>query len=118
MIISAPHVYRIRRADVTVSDLTSSVEIAPREWGRETFTLTFDVEPSASEQESITTRLTTENPNEETLFARAKQAVITNNEFLAKPSPSNAEVVAQVKFLTRCVSMLIRLVLRWLDAAD
>lgn len=49
---------------------------------------------------------------------RARQALDANKTFLAKTSPTNAEVVAQVKLLTVECSALIRLVIRALDATD
>jgi hypothetical protein len=47
--------------------------------------------------------------------ARAIQALQTNADFLANGSPTNAEVLAQVRVLTQEVSALIRLVLHRFD---
>lgn len=45
------------------------------------------------------------------LHARARQAIVDNQAFLALASPTNAQTLAQVKRLTRECSALIRLLL-------
>ncbi len=55
---------------------------------------------------------------EQSLRSKAAAALTANNAFLAKPSPTNAEVVAQVKLLTRENNALIRLALSQLDTDD
>lgn len=68
--------------------------------------------------ETSTATVPTEVANADTLRERAKQALDANKTFLAKTSPTNAEVVAQVKLLTRECSALIRLAIGTLDATD
>ncbi len=58
---------------------------------------------------------TPEQVREVQLRSRAATALNTNRAFLALGSPSNAQVLAQVKALTRQVSALIRLELQALD---
>jgi hypothetical protein len=49
--------------------------------------------------------------NRDTLYERAGQALITNAEYLAIPSPTQAQALQQVRQLTRQVSATIRLLL-------
>lgn len=57
----------------------------------------------------------TRSVNEATIQSRAKAALTANGAFLALTSPTNAQVLAQTKILTRECSALIRLALRLLD---
>lgn len=59
-----------------------------------------------------------EQSNETSIRDKATQALQVNRDFLALTSPSNAQVVAQVKALTRQNNALIRLALGRFDAAD
>ena len=52
--------------------------------------------------------------NEATIQGKAKAALTANDTFLALTSPTNAQVLAQTKILTRECSALIRLALRLL----
>ena len=56
--------------------------------------------------------------NRATLTDRAATALQGNRDFLALASPSNAEVFAQVRLLTRENTALIRLVLNLLDGVE
>lgn len=56
--------------------------------------------------------------NEATIRSQAGQALATNGAFLAFNNPTNAQVVAQVKALTRQNNGLIRLALRRFDATN
>lgn len=49
--------------------------------------------------------------NSDSLKSKARSAVTNNNTFLAIASPTNAQVVAQVKALTRQNNALIKLIL-------
>lgn len=49
------------------------------------------------------------------LESRAQSALVANTSFLAITSPTNAQVLAQVKILTRECSALIKLLLRELS---
>lgn len=56
--------------------------------------------------------------NESTIRQRADSALATNTTFLGIASPTNAQIAAQVKALTRQNNGLIRLALRRFDSAD
>lgn len=56
--------------------------------------------------------------NEATLRSRATDALATNRTFLALTSPTNAQVSAQVKALTKQNQGLIRLLLQRFDGTD
>lgn len=56
--------------------------------------------------------------NAVTLQQRAAAALDANAAFLALGSPTNAQVVGQVRLLTRECTALVRLLLRQLDTTD
>ncbi len=56
--------------------------------------------------------------NRATLTDRAATALQANRDFLALTTPSNAQVLAQVKALTQQNTALIRLLLNLLDGTD
>ena len=56
--------------------------------------------------------------NRGTITGRASQALADNRAFLAKATFSNAEVLAQVKDLSRQNNAIIRLLLNTLDGTD
>lgn len=56
--------------------------------------------------------------NKKTLEERAIKALESNKTFLALTSPTNAQVLAQVKALTRQVNGVMRLSLNKLDKVD
>ena len=58
----------------------------------------------------------TTEANRATIQAQAAIALDTNRTFVALASPSNAQVVAQVKALARQNNGIIRLLLNQLDA--
>lgn len=58
-----------------------------------------------------------EHPREK-LERLAKTALASNAAFLADASVTNAELLAQVKALTRQVNNLIRLAVKQFDGAD
>ena len=60
----------------------------------------------------------TASANGATLRTRAANAIATNNAFLAQTTWTNADVLAQVKLLTRECNALIRLVVNQLDSTD
>lgn len=64
------------------------------------------------------TAAATSDANRATIEAQAATAIQANKTFLALASPSNAQIAAQVKALTRQNNGVIRLVLGQLDAAD
>lgn len=59
-----------------------------------------------------------EGGNRATIEQQAATALANNRTFLAIASPTNAQVVAQAKALTRQNNALIRLILGKLDATD
>lgn len=63
-------------------------------------------------------RIAREQNNEATIRDRADTALATNAAFLNRANPTNAQVVEQVKALTRQNNGLIRLALRRFDATD
>lgn len=56
--------------------------------------------------------------NKRTLVDRAAAALASNAAFLAIVTPTNAQVVAQVRLLTRECTALIRLAVNQLDTTD
>lgn len=54
--------------------------------------------------------------NQATITQRAQAALATNTTYLAIPTPSNAQIAAQVQALTKECSALIRLLLGLLDS--
>lgn len=56
--------------------------------------------------------------NRSAIESAAKSAHVSNKTFLALDSPTNAQLAAQVKALTRQNNGLIRLVLKRLDGTD
>lgn len=80
---------------------------------RDTAQAVVDAHP-ATAQTSIAAAAT-QRTNETTIRDRAEQALAANRTFLALPSPTNAQVVAQVKALTRQNNGIIRLILNRFD---
>jgi hypothetical protein len=80
--------------------------------------VTFAEELDAATAEAVQRRMQSTNAVEETLRQRARDAIEANQTFIDLPAPTNAQAVAQIKFLSRCVNNLIRLALRRLDSAD
>lgn len=66
----------------------------------------------------VETILTPEMTNEGQIRAQAANALATNRDFIALSPPTNAQVVAQVKALSRQNNGIIRLLLGALDATD
>lgn len=64
------------------------------------------------------TPLPAERVTAKALDAKITTALTNNADFLALASPTNAQVGAQVKALTRQVNALMRLVTSRLDSAD
>lgn len=60
----------------------------------------------------------TQNANRATVQTQAANALANNRTFVALASPTNAQVVAQVKALTRQNNGIIRLLLNQLDGTD
>lgn len=67
----------------------------------------------------VSTRVVADIPavvNRDAIMAKARTALTANAAFLAITTPTNAQVVAQVKVLTRESTALIRLLLDELDS--
>jgi hypothetical protein len=56
--------------------------------------------------------------NERTLRQQGEQAIVDNKTFVAITNPTNAQVVAQVKALTRQMNGVMRLALGKFDGTD
>lgn len=76
------------------------------------------VQAHAATAQAALDRAASERANEATIQQRATGALATNATFLAIASPTNAQIAAQVKALTRQNNGLIRLALRRFDSAD
>lgn len=71
----------------------------------------------------VTTRRVVPRPgtaaaNRDDIMRKAQQALTVNDNYLGVASPTNAQVAAQVKTLTRECSGVIRLLLGALDTTD
>lgn len=110
--------------DVDLADLTASKPTGPARWVHDSagvplgLEVPFDVDPSPAETEAIVDRLSSGSSVEEQLRGRARAALADNQAFLAVASPTNAQVLAQVRALTRQNQGLIRLALRRFDGSD
>jgi len=56
--------------------------------------------------------------NHQTLRTLAEEALVTNRNFIAQPSPGAGLITAQVKQMVRQQNALIRLVIEALEATD
>lgn len=86
--------------------------------GTKQTTITEFRDGKAVDVQTINYTTTPEQDNEETIRAAAKDALAVNKAFVALASPSNAQVVAQVKAVSRQMNGLIRLVNNQLDGTD
>lgn len=71
-----------------------------------------------AEREAARLAAETESANESTIRTQATSALDTNRAFIALDPPTNAQVLAQVRSLTRQTNGLIRLTLGQLDGTD
>lgn len=76
----------------------------------------FDAAGKQISQQSIEER--PDVTNRQALTDQAAAALATNRTFLALASPTNAQIAAQVKALTRQNNALVRLALGLLDGTD
>jgi hypothetical protein len=77
--------------------------------------------PAAADNNIIDTEqvaVSAEDASADKLRDQAGYALTANRDFLSLTSPSNAQVLAQVKSLTRQNNGLIRLLLHRFDTAD
>jgi hypothetical protein len=68
--------------------------------------------------EDYTVAKPAEQFNAETITEQAQQALVDNRAFLDITSPTNAQVLAQVKALTRQNNKIIRLLLQRFDSTE
>lgn len=107
--------------DTDLSDIVVFTITAPPYWDEvrsNVLIVPVDVEPNADQVRRIVNRLASSSSAEETLVERAQQALDTNTTFMSIATPTQAQVLAQVRALTRENSALIRLLLRQLDSAE
>lgn len=74
------------------------------------FTVTFDGDLTPLEQAFVRRRVQSLSTAAEAIREAAENAVANNQAFLALTTPTNAQVVAQVRDLTRQLNHVIRLV--------
>ena len=78
----------------------------------------FDGDLTPAQVEAVIDRCATPNANAETLRKRAKAALQSNRDYLATPTHTQAEALAQVEALTRQVNALIRFALLEFDGTE
>lgn len=84
-------------------------------------TITFDdaAAPLTNAQmNAVVLRCASPNANAEELRRRAAAATVANRNYLAIPTPSQAQATAQVAALTRQVNALIRFALQEFDGTE
>lgn len=79
-----------------------------------------DFDPALTSEQEVEAAawLTSANDVDQTLRSRAKAALEANRTFLAIEQPTQAQVLAQVRRLTRTDQALIRIALQQLDDTD
>jgi uncharacterized protein YjdB len=65
-----------------------------------------------------TVQIPQESANRDALFTAAANALATNRSFIANASPTNVQVVAQLKAMARQMNAIIRITLNQLDGTD
>lgn len=76
--------------------------------GENDMVVTFSEDLTQAEHDAIRRRMRT-TPEEEALEIKAEQAIAAINTYLAITTPTNAQVVAQVKLLSRVCKNLIKM---------
>jgi hypothetical protein len=100
------------------------VDVTPATWQlvpddeRGYMQVVFDGTLTAEQVEAVTNRCESINANGEELLRRARGALQSNRNYLATPTPTQAQVVAQVAALTRQVNALIRFALGAFDGTE
>jgi len=99
-------------------DITPHV-VTSMQWFAGELEVTFAGDLTAAEVEAVVRRIVSRNLNEETLQQQAIQALQNNRDFLALPQPpTNAQVLAQIRALSRQNNGIIRQLLGFLDGTD
>lgn len=88
------------------------------EWGLGKLGVTFDGDLSVETQAAVKRRIESRNASEEQIRAAAYQAFIANRQFLALSAATSAQVLAQVRALTRQANGGFRVMLGELDGTD
>jgi len=100
------------------ADLTPTA-VTGIDWGPDgVLQVNFASDLTALEVAAVQRRMASRNANEETLQEQAIQALQNNRDFLAIGTPTNAQVLAQVRALTRQNNGIIRQLLGFLDGTD
>jgi predicted ATPase len=98
-------------------DITTAA-ISSMTWQAGYLEVTFTADLTPAQVEAVKRRMASRNANEETLQEQAFQALQNNRDFLAIGTPTNAQVLTQVKALTRQNNGIIRQLLGFLDGID
>jgi hypothetical protein len=104
--------------DASFADITP-VPVINMDWGYGKLSVEFESDLSLETQVAVKRRIDSRNANEEQIRAQAYQAFINNRQFLAiAGTPTNAQVLAQVRALTRQANGGFRVMLSELDGTD
>jgi hypothetical protein len=99
-------------ADITPAAISSMT------WQAGYLEVAFVSDLTPAEVLAVQQRMESRNANEETLRSQALTALQSNRDFIDLAPPTNAQVVAQVKALSRQNNGIIRQLLGFLDGTD
>ena len=99
------------------ADLTPVV-VTGMGWTPDGLAVTFASDLSPAEVAAVKRRMRSRNVNEETLRARAEQALVDNRTYLLLAPPSQSQAAQQITALTRQNNGIIRQLLGLLDGTD
>jgi hypothetical protein len=108
----------LRGGALTVADFADIPGCEWIGWVDGLLTISFDRDLSAAEQRAVVNRAMSLNANEEQIRAAIRQAHGNNLDFLANTSPTSADIVAQVRALTRQNNGEFRLLLADLSGTN
>lgn len=101
----------------TFADITS-VPVVAINWVEGGLEIEFASDLTAAQVLAVKARAESKNTNEETLRTQAHTALQANRDFIAIVTPTNAQVLAQVKALSKQSNGVIRMLLAQLDGTD